>query len=119
MNKRLKRRTKAEQFFTDLEEAISNSYIAYLRYLNHGKKFTDAESIKAENLKIKNLIKYNYALLPREKILYASSLLDHINIWLKLWEKAKNDQQPHQLDKFCFENDATFPRDDVAMLLAK
>ena len=54
MNKRLKRRTKAEQFFTDLEEAISNSYIAYLRYLNHGKKFTDAESIKAKNLEIKN-----------------------------------------------------------------
>ncbi len=90
---------------------LSQSTIAYRKYLDAGKTFRFAQQLKLCNSEaLKLLIEYKPFLSKYLKE-DAQALITHYTEWSQKWEKlaAEKDHQPD--DVFVFANDVTFPRE--------
>ncbi|MFK7886948.1 MAG: hypothetical protein AB8G16_08795 [Gammaproteobacteria bacterium] len=92
---------------------------AYRQYMASGKKFLFASILYATNDDIRRSLMHNIQVLPADKRSAAMELIYHIDVWQRLWEEERVRRQPDNDDVFAFENDVTFPTEQVERLLRR
>jgi hypothetical protein len=90
---------------------FASARAAYQAYLQEGRSFLHARSLRRINLEARALLKEKAFLLPEEFQPCATALIGHYDIWLTLWEAHAERTKPAPEDPFVFENHATYPRE--------
>jgi hypothetical protein len=91
---------------------------AYAAYLNDGKRFLFASSLKRLNLSARGLLLEHGHRLPEALQAEAAALIGHYDAWLTLWDAHAQATRPGPEDEFAFENRFTYPKDAEAALEA-
>ena len=86
------------------------AHAAYAAYLENGKAFLFACSLKRLNLGARGLLLERGHLLPEALRPEAIALIGHYDAWLTLWERHAEQMRPGPGDAFAFDNDVTSPR---------
>ncbi len=84
---------------------------AYRAYLEEGRTFLHACSLRRINLGARALLIGKGWLLPEELQVHAVALIGHYDVWLTLWEAHAERTEPAPSDPFAFENSFTYPRE--------
>ena len=90
---------------------------AYRAYLDHGRSFLLANSLRRINLAARTLLVARGHLLPVELQACATALIGHYDVWLRLWGEQAQRLQPAPGDAFAFENEVTYPREAEQRLM--
>jgi hypothetical protein len=83
---------------------------AYAEYMENGKKFRYAETLKLHNTFVKNLLTDNIAIIPANFKEDVEAIINHYTIWTDKWDEHKSKLNPAPEDEFAFENDHRFPK---------
>jgi hypothetical protein len=83
---------------------------AYVNYMESGKKFRYAETLKVHNTAAKNLLSDNIAVIPGDLRADVEAIIEHYTIWSAKWDALKNKLNPDPDDEFAFENEHRFPK---------
>lgn len=105
-------------FLGQMQTLLARSDRAYAGYLENGKTFLYAKILKDTNDALRHLILAHAHLLPPSQTGNAQTLLHHIDVWGALWEEVQRKSKPSLETVFVFENRVTFPRSEVANLMA-
>ena len=84
---------------------------AYRDYLDNGRTFRFASSLKRINLSARALLLARGELLPEELQPCATALIGHYDVWLTRWDEHAERTRPGPDDAFAFENEVTYPRE--------
>jgi hypothetical protein len=84
---------------------------AYRFYLDNGRTFLFAVSLRRVNRAARALLMSRGHLLPPELQPAAAALVAHYDVWLTLWAEHRRSLMPALSDPFVFENSFTYPRD--------
>lgn len=83
---------------------------AYNDYLENGRSFLFACSLRRINSSARELLLRWGHLLPDDRVPDALALLRHYDVWLTLWEQHAAALKPRMDEPFVFENAVNFPR---------
>ena len=84
---------------------------AYGDYLENGKSFLFACSLRRTNASARQLLLTYGHLLPDDMQGHAIALLRHYDVWLTLWDQLAEEEKPSMEQAFVFENPVRFPRE--------
>jgi hypothetical protein len=84
---------------------------AYADYMDNGKSFLFACSLRRINASARELLLTHGHLLPKEMQPHAITLLRHYDVWLTLWDELAASMKPSLDQAFVFENPVQFPKD--------
>ena len=84
---------------------------AYLAYLDNGRGFVFAQSLRRTNGAARELLARRGYLLPAELQADAAALIAHYDVWTALWIDHRRRTMPGPNDPFVFENSFTYPRE--------
>ncbi len=90
---------------------------AYEDYLQNGRSYLFACSLRRTNASARQLLLTWGHLLAAEHTADAIALVRHYDVWLTLWDKHSAALKPAMADPFVFENSVTFPRDAQERLM--
>jgi hypothetical protein len=91
---------------------------AYGDYMENGKSFLFACSLRRTNASARQLLLDHGHFLPDELQPHAIALLRHYDVWLTLWDEAAATEKPSMEQAFVFENPVRFPREAQHALTA-
>jgi hypothetical protein len=91
---------------------------AYRAYLDNGRAFLFAQSLRRVNVSARTLLMARGYLLPAALQEDAAALVAHYDVWLTLWTQHRRSTRPQQSDAFVFENSFTYPKEAEARLEA-
>lgn len=100
-----------DELLGPLHMHFAGARAAYQRYLEHGRSFLFASSLKRINLGIRSLLLSKGYLLPEELQADAVALVTHYDAWLTYWDELAERNRPAPDDRFAFENRFTYPKD--------
>lgn len=89
---------------------------AYASYLEQGRTFLFARSLRRINYSSRKLLLDNGWMLPEPHREHALALIAHYDVWLTLWDDLAERTSPRPTDPFVFENSVTYPRESEAAL---
>jgi hypothetical protein len=89
---------------------------AYASYLDQGRIFLFARSLRRINFSTRKLLLDRGWMLPEELREHALALIAHYDVWLTLWDDLAERTSPLPSDPFVFENSFTYPREAEAAL---
>lgn len=84
---------------------------AYRGYLENGRSFLFARSLRRVNVSARTLLMSRGHLLPRPLQEDAAALIAHYDVWLTLWDAHRKALKPALSDPFVFENSFTYPKE--------
>jgi hypothetical protein len=84
---------------------------AYRAYLDNGRGFVFAQSLRRTNGAARDLLARRGYLLPAELHADAAALIAHYDVWTALWIDHRRRTMPAPNDPFVFENSFTYPRE--------
>ncbi len=90
---------------------LKRSEAAYKEYLQGGKTFMYAKTLRLYNEKIRQLIMEKGYLLPEALQNDGLALVSHYDIWMQKWDELKMRLNPSPDDEFVFANSFTFPKE--------
>lgn len=88
-----------------------NARAAYQAYLEDGRSFLHACSLRRINVSARTLLLTKGYLLPEDLQPSATALIGHYDVWLTLWDELAERSRPAPDDPFVFENRFTYPRE--------
>lgn len=91
---------------------------AYRGYLDNGRTFLFAKSLRRVNVSARALLMARGHLLPPELREDVAALVAHYDVWLTLWTEHRRATQPALSDPFVFQNSFTYPKEAEARLEA-
>ena len=91
---------------------------AYRDYLEGGRSFLFACSLRRTNEGARALLLSKGHLLPAERQEDALALVRHYDAWMTLWDLHREATRPGPGDPFVFENDVTYPAEAEARIEA-
>jgi len=91
---------------------------AYAAYLNNGRQFLFAKSLRRMNQSARTLLLEKAHLLPPPLQEDAVHLISHYDIWLELWAEHRRRTEPKLNDVFAFQNAFRYPCDAESRLEA-
>ena len=100
-----------DELLGPLHMHFASARAAYRAYLDEGRTFLHASSLRRINLGARALLTGKGWLLPDAMQVHARALIEHYDIWLTLWEAHAERARPALADPFAFENSFTYPRD--------
>ena len=83
---------------------------AYRDYLDNGRSFLFASSLRRINASARSLLVAKGYLLPEPLQAEAAALVRHYDVWLTLWDEVARRTRPGPGDAFVFENAVTYPK---------
>jgi hypothetical protein len=83
---------------------------AYEDYLQNGRSYLFACSLRRTNSSARGLLLAWGHLLPSEHTSDALALLRHYDVWVSLWDHHAAELNPSMDDPFVFESKVTFPK---------
>jgi hypothetical protein len=98
--------------FFQLERANSQ----YENYLADGNKLHYARLIRAANVEAISIILESPQLINTGMRANVLALLEHLEVWLALWDHHYAEKQPSPEDAFVFQNHIRFPKEEVGNL---
>jgi hypothetical protein len=84
---------------------------AYSDYLENGRIFLFASSLRRINEGARSLLMAKAWLLPDDLQPDAVALIRHYDVWMTLWDELNARLAPAPGDEFVFENAVTYPRE--------
>jgi hypothetical protein len=84
---------------------------AYRSYLDEGRAFLFARSLRRINAETRALLLDKGHLLPEGLQTCAVELVGHFDAWMSLWDEHAERTRPAAGDAFAFENRFTYPRE--------
>ncbi len=100
-----------DELLLPLHEHFQSARAAYQAYLDEGRTFLHAASLRRVNLSARALLLGKGHLLPADLQACAAALIAHYDIWLRLWDAHAERTRPAPGDLFAFANAATYPRE--------
>ncbi|HEY0097262.1 MAG TPA: hypothetical protein VGB96_23250 [Archangium sp.] len=91
---------------------------AYRGYLENGRAFLFARSLRRVNVAARTLLMSRGHLLPPPLQEDAAALVAHYDVWLTLWDAHRKALRPALADAFVFENSFTYPKDSEGRIEA-
>ena len=91
---------------------------AYSDYLENGRSYLFACSLRRINASARELLLTCGHLLPDDHRPDALALLRHYDVWLTLWDHHSAALKPAVEEAFVFENAVNFPKDAQQRLVA-
>ena len=83
----------------------------YRDYLENGKSFLFASSLRRTNASARALLVQKGYLLPESNQSDAAALIRHYDVWLTLWDDLAQRNSPRLDDPFVFQNSVIYPKD--------
>jgi len=83
---------------------------AYEDYLENGRSYLFACSLRRTNVSARQLLLTCGHLLPPEHSGDAIALVRHYDVWLTLWDDHSAALKPSMAEPFVFDNSVTFPK---------
>lgn len=105
-----------DELLGPLHMHFASARAAYRAYLDEGRTFLHASSLRRINLGARALLIGKGWLLPEAMQADAVALIEHYDVWLTLWEAHAEATRPAPADPFVFENRFTFPRESEQAL---
>ena len=84
---------------------------AYHAYLDEGRTFRHASSLRRINAAARSLLLAQGWRLPDEHRACAAALIGHYDAWMTLWDELAARTRPAPGDRFVFDNAARYPRE--------
>ncbi|HEV2866696.1 MAG TPA: hypothetical protein VGX37_09285 [Allosphingosinicella sp.] len=100
-----------EELLGPLHMHFLSARAAYRDYLDNGRGFRFASSLRRINGCARELLLNKRHLLPEEHQASAVALIGHYDAWMALWDEHAERLRPAPDDPFVFENRHTYPRD--------
>jgi len=91
---------------------------AYRDYLDGGRTFLHARSLRRINASARSLLLARGWMLPDRLQEDAACLISHYDVWMSLWGDHRAALRPGPDDVFAFENRHSYPREAEARLEA-
>jgi hypothetical protein len=91
---------------------------AYRDYLEQGKTFLFACSLRRTNSSARRLLLHFGHLLPQEYRSDVLALLRHYDVWLTLWDDLAARTTPGPDDEFIFETRVPFPSEAQSRIMS-
>jgi hypothetical protein len=99
------------ELLSPLHSHFLGARAAYQAYLDEGRAYRHAGSLKRINLSARALLLGKSSLLPTDVRACATALIGHYDVWLALWDELAERTRPAPGDRFVFENKVTYPRE--------
>ena len=111
-------RRKRVSFLRRMEALLDRAELIYGSYMKSGKLFLYAKALRDCNEEIRTCVSVNAHLLPRSYRVDALALINHLNVWIALWDEAFERVRPEPWCVFYFDNHVNFPQKEVARLVS-
>lgn len=105
-------------FLGRLSTQLERCKRTHAHYLRDGQKYLYAQILMEANREIRELILSQAYLLPEQHHVEALDLLEHIDIWMKLWIELDSRRHFGLQEAFVFDNDSNFPRESAESLMS-
>ena len=103
--------------FNEISLLLDYSERIYQEYLKSNHQFFYANILRNVNSKLHECLLNNSRYLNSEARRNAIELMLHLDVWKQIWDYEFKVQKPKLGDKFNFQNNQNFPREDVNSLL--
>lgn len=100
-----------DELLLPLHVHFQSARTAYRAYLDNGRTFDRARALRRINVAARALLVDRGGMLPDALRPAAAALVDHYDIWLRLWDAHAERARPAPDDLFAFANAATYPRE--------
>lgn len=103
--------------FSEISLLLEYSERIYREYWKSDNQFIYASMLRNVNSKLYECLVNNSCYLTIDSRANAIELMLHLDVWKQIYDCEFQLQTPNLRDKFTFDNDVKFPRDNVKKLL--
>ena len=104
-------------FLNQISLLLLETEKTYKDYHENGKTFKYAKILRCQNTKLLHLLEHEIELLEDNQQVKVRELMEHLNVWNKIWDKEYREKNPQRNDIFYFHNSNNFPRKTVNSLM--
>ena len=104
-------------FLNKLNLLLLETEKTYKDYHDSGKIFKHAKILRCQNTKLLHLLEREIDLLEDNQQVKVRELMEHLDVWKKIWDKEYREKNPQRNDIFYFHNSNNFPRKTVNSLM--